>query len=170
MKLGTVGEGLAVYTVIEVMVVPATVAEIDKALIDISAAGRYEHSTRIFGVFGDDIDHSVDSVCSPNRTARATDDFDPLNILKHRVLNLPINSSEEWCVNGSAVDKHEYISGEGTREPAHADGPCIGVDPCNFNTGRQTEGLRDTCGPGPPAAFLRTDLNPCRRSASFHLL
>src|ERR1700680_1521948 len=168
MKLGPLVEGLALNTVIKTLVVPAPVAEVDEALIDISAAGRYEHSTRIFGVFGNDIDHSVDCVCSPDRAARAADDFDPLYILEHRVLDLPINPGVEWCVNGSAVDKHEYVSGEGTREPAHTEGPCIRVDPCNFNTGRQTEGLRYTCGPGTPDVLLRDDVNRCRSSTSFH--
>src|SRR5438874_1282928 len=97
MKLGALVENLAVDTVIKVLVVPAPVAEIDKALIDISAAGRYEHPTRIFGVLGNDIDHSVDSICSPNRTARAADDFDPLDILEHCVLDLPINAGVKWC-------------------------------------------------------------------------
>src|ERR1700681_1204040 len=168
MKLGPLVEGLAVNPVIKALVVPAPVAEIDKALIDISAAGRYEHSTRIFGVLGDDIDHSVDSICSPNRTARAADDFDPLDILEHCILDLPINPGVEWCVNGSAVDKHEYVSGEGTREPAHTDGPCIRVDPCNFNTRCQAEGLRYARGPGAPDVLLRDDVNRCWSAANFH--
>src|ERR1700758_4443630 len=165
MELGAVGEGLAVYTVSEVFFVSAAVAEIDKALIDISAAGRHEHSTRILGILSDDIDHSVDCVCSPDRAARPADDLDSLDILKHCVLNLPINSCVEWCVNGSAVDKHEYVSRKGTPEPAYADRPCIRVDARDFNTGRQTDGLRDTCGPGTPDVFLGDDVDRCRSSA-----
>src|SRR4029077_12972283 len=168
MKLGPLVEGLAVNEVIEALVVPAPVAEIDEALIDISAAGRYEHSTCIFGALGDDIDHSVDGICSPNGAARAADDFDPLDILEHGVLDLPINPGVEWCVHSSAVNKHEYVSGEGTREPAHADGPCIRVDPCDFNTGCQAEGLRYARGPGTPDVLLGDDVNRRRSSASFH--
>src|ERR1700730_620630 len=168
MKLGPVVEGLTVNPVIKALVVPAPVAEIDEALIDISAAGRYEHSTCIFGALGDDIDHSVDSICSPNGAARAADDFDPLDILEHGVLNLPINPGVQWCVNGSPVNKHEYVAGKGTREPAHADRPCIRVGPCDFHTGRQTEGLRDACCPGTSDVFLGDDVNCCRSSASFH--
>src|SRR5690349_2947696 len=167
MELGAVCEGLPVYAVIEVLVVPAAVAEIDKALIDISAAGRYEHSTGILGALSDDVDHSVDGVCSPDRATRSANDFDPVNILRHRVLNLPINSGVDWCVNGSSVDKHEYVSGEGAPESAHADRPCIRVDPCDFNTGRQTEGFRDACCSGTSDVFLGDDVNCCRGPASF---
>src|SRR4029077_15322444 len=106
MKFGPLVEGLAVNTVIKALVVPASVAEIDEALIDISAAGRYEHSTCIFGALGDDIDHPVNSMFSQNRAARAADYFDPLDILEQGVLALPINPGVEWCVNGSAVDKY----------------------------------------------------------------
>src|SRR4029077_15232245 len=168
MKLGPLVEGLTVNTVIKALVVPAPVAEIDEALIDISAAGRYEHSACIFGVVVDVMDHSVDRSCSPKGGARAGDDFDPLDILEHGVLNLPINPSVQWRVNGSAVNKHEYVAGKGTREPAHADRPCIRVDPCDFHTWRQTEGLRDARCPGTSDVFLGDDVNCCRSSASLH--
>src|ERR1700739_418442 len=165
MELGAIGEGLAVYTIVEVLVVPAAVAEIDKALVDISAAGRDEHSTGILGVLSDDIDHSVDCVVSPDRATRPADDFDPIDILENCVLNLPINPGVEWCVNASAVDKHEYISGEGTPESANADRPCIRVDAWDFKTGRQTEGLRNACRPGTPDVLLGDDVIRCRSSA-----
>ena|SRR5437879_174048 len=168
MKLGAPGESLSVDAVIKALVVPASVPQIDEALIDISAASRHEHSTRIFSVLGDDIDHSVDGICSPNRTARAADDFDPLDILKHCVLDLPINPRVQWCVHGSAVDQHEYVSGEGTPESAHTDGPCIRVDPCDLNTGCQTEGLRYACGPGTPDILLGDDVDRCWSSAGFY--
>src|SRR5437660_8947988 len=170
MKLGSPGRGLSVDTVTKALVVSAPKTEIDEALIDISAAGRGEHSTGVLGVFRDDINHSVDGICSPNRTARAADDFDPLDIVEHCVLDLPINSGEQWCVNGSAVDKHEYRSGESAPESAYTQGPCIRVDPCDFNTGCQAEGFGDAPGAGTADVLLGDDVNRSRSSAGFHRL
>src|SRR6267378_1751455 len=121
MELGTSREGLPVDAVIEAFPPPGTVPEIDKALVDISTAGRCEHSLGIFGVLRNDIDHTVDSIGSPNGSARASNDFDPFDIFKQCVLDLPINASEERGVHGSAVDQHEYRSGESTPESAHTE-------------------------------------------------
>src|SRR5258708_15064213 len=139
MELGAPGEGLPVHTVIEAFPPPGTVPKIDKALVDISTAGRCEHSLGIFGVLRNDIDHTVDSICSPNGAPRASNDFNLFDILKQRVLDLPINAGEERRVDGSAVDQHEYRSGERTPESAHTERPCIRVHPGDFNTRRQTE-------------------------------
>src|SRR5712692_8548463 len=105
------GESLPVDTVIEALAVPGSISEIDEALIDISAARGYERSMGVFGVLGDDIDHGVDGICSPDGAAWAPDDFDPFDILEQCVLDLPINAGEERSVNAPSIDKHQYRSG-----------------------------------------------------------
>src|SRR6266852_2026336 len=99
MKLRAPGESLPVYTVAKTFAVASAVAEIDKALIDISSAGGYECSMGLLSPFGDDIDHRVDGIRSPDRTAGASDDFDPFDILKQCVLDLPINACEQRRVH-----------------------------------------------------------------------
>ena len=111
MKLGASTESLSVDAVIKVFIVPAPVPKMGEALVEISAAGGYQCSMCIFGVFGDDINYSVDRICSPDRSARASDDFDSFNILQQRVLDLPINAREQRRVNAPAVDQHQYRSG-----------------------------------------------------------
>src|SRR5260370_3273573 len=125
MKLGAPGETLPVYTVVKTFAVAGTVAEIDKALIDISSAGGYQRSMGLLSSFGDDIDYRVDGIRSPDGTAGASDDFDPIDILKHCVLDLPINACEQRRVNAPAVRKDEHRSGECALESAHTDGPTI---------------------------------------------
>src|SRR5207244_6005404 len=101
MELGASREGLPVHAVIEAFPPPGAVPEIDKPLVDISTAGRCEHSLGIFGVLRNDIDYGVDSIGSPDGTARASDDFDPFDIFKQCVLDLPIQASEHWRINAS---------------------------------------------------------------------
>src|SRR5260370_41051006 len=168
MKLRASGETLSVYTVVKTLAVASTVPEIEKALINISSAGGYQRSMGLLSPFGDDIDYRVDGIRSPDGTARAADDFDPVDILKHCVLDLPINACEQRRVNAPAVDKHEHRSGECALESAHTEGPRIGVDPCDFHSGRHAEGLRDACGPGPPDILLGNDVDRCRSSSGFH--
>src|SRR5712692_6963010 len=110
-ELWASGESLPVDTVIEALAVPGSISEIDEALIDISAARGYERSMGVVGVLGDDIDHGVDGICSPDGAARASDDFDPFDILEQCVLDLPINAGEERSVNAPSIDKHQYRSG-----------------------------------------------------------
>src|ERR1700680_4716260 len=108
MKLGASTEGLSVDAVIKVFIVPAPVPKMGEALVEISAAGGYQRSMGILGVFVDDINYSIDRICSPDRSARATDDFDSFNILQQCVLDLPINAREQRRVNAPAVYSQQY--------------------------------------------------------------
>src|SRR6267143_2678602 len=99
MKLRASGKTLAVAS---------TVPEIEKALIDISSAGGCQRSMGLLSSFGDDIDYRVHGIRSPDGTAWASDDFDPVDILKQCVLDLPINTCEQRRVHAPAIDKHEH--------------------------------------------------------------
>src|SRR5260370_2138761 len=91
MKLRASGETLPVYAVVKTLAVASTVLEIEKALIDISSARGYQRSVGFLSSFGDDIDYRVDGIRSPDGTAGASDDFDPVDILKQSVLHFPIH-------------------------------------------------------------------------------
>src|SRR5581483_10240012 len=112
-------EGFSINTIIKRFAIPASVAEIGEPLVNISAAHRDQHPLSVAGIFGNDIYDCVDGICSPNRTARSSNDFDSLNILKQGILHVPINSGKKRRVNGSTVNKHEYRTGERTSEATH---------------------------------------------------
>src|ERR1700724_2963299 len=99
MKLGAANEGFSVDTIIKTRIVPASIAKIGGALVEISAAGRNQRSMSIFGAFGDDIDDGINGISSPNGSTRAPNDFDPLNILGQCVLDLQIAPCEQGRVN-----------------------------------------------------------------------
>src|SRR5258708_38644503 len=106
MKLGASNEGLSVDPVIEDLVVPGAIPEIGEALVEVSTAGGHEHSTSVLGVLGDDIDHSVDGICTPDGPARPSDDLDPFNIFEQCVLDLPIDACKQWRVKPPATDPY----------------------------------------------------------------
>src|SRR6266853_3761896 len=108
MKLGPANEGLSVDAVIKAFIVPGSIAKMGEALVEISATGGDQRSMRIFSALGDDIDDRVYGICSPDGSTRASDDFDPFNILEQCVLDMPINAREQRRVNAPAVDKHQY--------------------------------------------------------------
>ena len=49
---------------------------------------------RVFGIFGHDVNDSVDRIRSPNGAARSADYLDPVNVLKQSVLNIPKNTGK----------------------------------------------------------------------------
>src|SRR5712692_5904788 len=101
MKLGAPGEALTVHTVVEVLAVPGSVPETEGALVDVSAAAGHERSVGVFGVLGDDVDHSVDSVRSPDGATGTADHFDPVDVLEQCVLDIPPDTGKEWRVDAS---------------------------------------------------------------------
>ncbi len=168
MKFRTPGESLSVDTVVNVFAVPSAITEIDETLVDISAASGHEHSAGIFRAFRDDVDYTVDSICSPNGAAWSPDDFNAFDILQQCVLDLPINAGKERRVNAPAIDKHEDRAGQGAPKSANTEGPSIRVDPRYLNTRRLTESLRNACSPGPPDIVLGNNVDCGRSSAGLH--
>src|SRR2546423_3092261 len=150
MKLGSAGERLAVDTVIEVLAIPGPVAEIQQTVFDRSPSAGNEHSFRIFGVLGDDVDRSVDGIRSPNGAARSADGFDAFDVLEHGVLNLPINTGEERRINAATIDQHKYGSREGAAEPANAKRPGVRVNLSYLNPRRLTKNFWNAGGAGTP--------------------
>src|SRR6202022_2891853 len=103
MKLGASNEGFSVDAIIKTFIVPGSIAKMREALVEISAAGGNQRSMSIFSALGDDVYDGIDGILSPDGSARAPNDFDPLNILEQCVLDLPINTREQRRVNAPAV-------------------------------------------------------------------
>src|SRR6266853_4782882 len=111
MEFGAASEAFPVDSVVDTLVfVSRSKTKVDKALIDISAAGGSEHSMGVFGILSDDVDDPIYGVRSPNGASRPPDDFNPVHIFEQRVLNLPINPGKQRRVNRSSIDEHEHRS------------------------------------------------------------
>src|SRR5579872_6529592 len=91
MELRTSCESFAINAIIKVRTVSASMPEIEEALL-VSTAGGDELTVGVFRALGNNIDHAINGVRSPDRCARTSDDFYPVYILHQRVLNFPINA------------------------------------------------------------------------------
>src|SRR6185369_16958486 len=99
---GTAGVGaavsievLAVDAVVPVGAECAAVAHAPEALLFIAAAGGYQPAGRAGGMLGDDVDHAIDGIRSPQRPSRAAHDLDAFDVFKEDVLHLPVDAGEQ---------------------------------------------------------------------------
>src|SRR6266852_4203747 len=69
MELGATCEGFAINTVVKIGAISGSIPEIEEALL-VSTAGGNQLTEGFFRALGDDIDHAIDGVRSPDGRAR----------------------------------------------------------------------------------------------------
>ena len=135
-------EALAVDAIRKVSAVAAPVAEIEEALLFVSAARRYQHPLGQSGVLGDDVDHTVHRIRPPDRAARPPNDFDPVDVVHQRILNFPVRAVEQRREYRAPVDQHQHRTRQPASEPANSNRPLVGVDSRHLHARRQPQRLR----------------------------
>jgi hypothetical protein len=154
MELRTSVKTQRVYTVVEGIAVAAAIARIKDALINISSTCIDQETMSVFAGFGNDIDHAIYSVRSPDGGTWPPDHFNTLDILQHHVLYFPICPREQGGVDCAPVDEHQDVSGEIASESPNADGPLVAVDLCHLNPRREPQCLRNSGRPGRLNVFI----------------
>lgn len=71
---------------------------------------------RLFGILGNDLDHPIHRVGSPEGFPRTANHFNSIDVFKERVLSVPIDTPERWVVNGPTVQEHQQLRGKAVRE------------------------------------------------------
>jgi Group II intron, maturase-specific domain len=163
MELGTTSKTHAVNAIVEPPTVPAPVTEAAVTLLNIAASQGHHRPVGILGALGDDVNHSIDGVRSPNGAARPTNHLNALNVLQRSGLNLPINTRKKRRVNAPSVDQYEQFAGDHRSKPAYAHRPVIRVDLCHFSPWRQAEDFGNVPGARPADILLGNDKNGSRR-------
>ena len=167
---GAAGETHAVDAIVEAVAVAAAVTGIDEALLFVSSARGNQRSVGLFGVLGNDVDDAIHRIRSPDRTARPADHLDPVDVLHHGVLNVPIRPVEKGRINGAAVDQHQYGSRQIGPKTANSDRPYVGVDAGDLHARRQPQRFRDAGGSGPPDILAGDDVDGRRGVEGLHRL
>src|SRR6185369_15346734 len=90
-------------------------------------------------VLRDDVDDAVYGVRSPNGSTWTADDFNAIDIFERGVLNFPIGSSQQGCVNRASVDQNKDRPGEPAAETTNAYRPFVRIDSRDFDSRCQAE-------------------------------
>jgi hypothetical protein len=159
MVLGAAIVGFAVETIGEAVAVASTVAGAQKTFFDVSASSRNQKPLRILAILGDNVDHAVHGVRSPNSPARAANHFNAVDILHHRVLHFPVGPGQQGAVDAAAIDQDKHGAGEPAAESANSNGPFIGVDAGDFHAGSEPQRFGDGSRSGALDVYLSDDVN-----------
>ena len=100
------------------------------------------------GAAGDDVDHAVDRVGTPQGAARAANDFDAVDVFEQGVLHIPEHAAVQGGVDAAAVDQHQQLVGAERAETARADGPLVGVELSHVHAGHVAQQVGKVAGTG----------------------
>src|SRR6202795_4554851 len=128
-------ESQGVHPVVEGAAVAAAKTRIKESLIEVASTHANKLAVRVLAGLGDDINHTVDGVWTPNRTARSTDDLDAINILQEHVLNFPVGARQQGCVDRPAINQYQNVAGEPAPKPSNADRPFVTAEASYFHAG-----------------------------------
>src|SRR5690242_18580418 len=113
MELGRPVERFSVNTIVKIGAVARPVSGVKKTLFFISTGDRRQTACRVFCAFGDDIDDAIDRVRPPDSSTGPTNNLNAVDILKYRVLHLPVCAGKQWGVQTSSIHQNQH----GTRKP-----------------------------------------------------
>src|SRR5439155_6411567 len=130
-------EILCVSSVVGVIVYRASVPDTAKSSQLCSSTCCCQHSLRALGRFSNDVDDAVYRIGAPKCCSRAPYHFNPVHILKHDVLHVPIHSREQRCVHAPTIDQHEKLISKTSVRSARTDRPFVLVNTCYLNARHQ---------------------------------
>ena len=114
-------------------------------------------------MLGDDVDHPVHGVGAPQRRAGAANHLDPLHVLQHRVLHVPIHPREQGCIHAPPVHQHQKLVGKSPVEAAGANCPLARVEPRHVDPRNHAQRFGDGAGARSPDVLLCNDVDGSRR-------
>ena len=117
---------------------PAPPRRSEGALL-VAGPGLEEGAMRLARTPGDDVDHAVDGVRSPQGAAGAADDFDAVDVLEQHVLDFPVGAGEQRRVDAPTVDEDQHRAREPAAEAAYPDRGLAGVDARDLHSGSEAQ-------------------------------
>ena len=119
------------------------VAEGDKTFLDVAAAAVGEQPLGVGRSLRYDVDHAVDGVGAPDRASRSADHLDPIDVLEHGVLHVPVDARVERRVDASPVHQDQELVRHQPVETARGDGPAISGHLGHLHARNHTKRVRD---------------------------
>ena len=83
----------------------------------VAGAEAHQAALRFARRPGDDVDHAIDGVRSPERGAGPADHLDAIDVLEHHVLALPEDAGKQRRVDRAPVDEDQHLVGQDVLKP-----------------------------------------------------
>ncbi len=95
------------------------------------------------GRAGDDVDHAIDCVGTPDRRPRPADHLDAGHVLQGQPQRFPHHTGKQRRIDAAPIDQHQQLVGEAVGKAADRHRPLVVADGGNLYARRQTQGFRD---------------------------
>src|SRR5258708_9849681 len=118
---------------------------------------------RVFGILADEVDYAVHGIGAPQSRARASDHFNPVDILEHYVLHIPVDARKKRCIHAPPVDEDQQLVVEPAIKSSRCNGPLVLIDARHFQTWDKSQRFRNTLGARPSNIFLSNHKDSGRR-------
>ena len=139
LRMGTPSAGIVVEPL------AGTQAQPQRAVIDRLDPGGTPAAVRRPG---DDVDHAVDRIGPPDRTGRAANDLDALDLAQRHLMRLPQHAGEQGRIDAAPVDQHLQLVREAAGVAPHPDRPAPGRQPRHIHARRQPQDFLQRAHPG----------------------
>ena len=80
-----------------------------------------ETTLGVCGVFGDDVDDSVNRIRAPNRGTRAANHLNPVDIIHDQALKSPVNTAKKWVIDRAPIDENQEFRGKNPSKTTDGD-------------------------------------------------
>ena len=98
----------------------------------------------------DDVDHAIDSIDAPERSAGSADNLDALDLLERNSLLFPKHARKDRRVDVPSVHHDQQLGGETAVEPARSDSPSAGIQSRDLDARRKAQHFGQSTGTAAP--------------------
>jgi hypothetical protein len=131
--------------------------------IDRAACSELHHrAPGVSSPFGDDVDHPIDGIWSPNRASGPANNLNVIDVAEIEVLHIPIDAFKQRRVDASAIDKDEQTLGKSAIESANTNGPRTALEASHLDARNQAKQFGNRSGARAANVFLIDHGNGCR--------
>src|SRR5258707_778066 len=115
----------------------------------------------------DNVNHTIHGIGSPQSRSRTANYFNPVDILKHDVLDIPVHAGKQRGIHAPAIDEHQQLIVEATVKSSRSNGPFVLIDTGYFEAGNKPQCFWYVAGSRAPDILLRQDEDRGRRVCHF---
>lgn len=111
----------------------------------------------------DDVDHPLDRVRPPDRSPRSPYHLDPIDVVQHQILHIPVHPLIQRCVHAPPVDQHQQPFRKWAVESPNPHRPLVALFLRHLHPRHQPQQIRNRLRPRPLDVLVRQHIHRRRR-------